>query len=55
MRRYNMQDVTTQAEVYAALLPYIKNHPNMNVILRSETLVCRACGFGEDFINMENM
>ena len=46
MKRYNLQDVTMQAEVYASLLPYIQNHPNMNVILRSETLVCKVCGSG---------
>ena len=46
MRKYNMQDIVVQAEVYAALLPYIDNHPNMNVILRSETLICRNCGSG---------
>ena len=44
MAEYNMQDVIVQTEVYAALLPFIDNHPNMNSILRSKDLLCRNCG-----------
>ena len=46
MKEYNIQDVEVQAEVYMALLPFIESHPNMNVILRSEALICKNCGSG---------
>ena len=44
MKKYNIQDVEVQAEVYMALLPFIENHPNMNVILGSDTILCKNCG-----------
>ena len=44
MATYNMQDVEVQSEVYAALLPFIDNHPNMTAILKSKDLLCRNCG-----------
>lgn len=44
MVKYNKQDVKIQEKVYERMLPYITNHPNMNVITGSDELVCTNCG-----------
>lgn len=44
MLKYNKNDVKIQEKVYLKLLGYVSNHPNMNVILESEKLVCTNCG-----------
>lgn len=42
MRRYNKQDVALLEQVYLRLLPWIDNHPNLNVYLGYD--VCPNCG-----------
>ncbi len=42
MEEYNKNDVILLEQVYYALLPWIKNHPNQSVY--SEELVCTNCG-----------
>lgn len=51
MREYNKQDVVTTEQVYKKLLPYIENHPNMNLFIPKDVLgnpvleyVCPNCG-----------
>lgn len=49
MRTYAVGDVRATADLYVALLPWIKNHPNMNK--SSEHVVsCPRCG-SEDYTN----
>lgn len=43
MERYNKQDVRLLERVYNALLPWIKNHPNVGNFL-NESAVCTNCG-----------
>lgn len=42
MRRYNIQDVNLLVEIYDKLLPWIRNHPNLNLYGDAEG--CPACG-----------
>lgn len=42
MKRYNIQDVDLLVEIYDRLLPWIKNHPNVN--LYQEGQGCPSCG-----------
>lgn len=44
MKKYNIHDVKIQEKVYNKMLPFITNHPNMNVILGSEKIICTNCG-----------
>ena len=44
MVEYNKNDVAIQEKVYEEMLPYITNHPNLNVIMESEDLICTNCG-----------
>ena len=44
MKKYNKNDVKIQEKVYNKLKGYAKSHPNMNVIMESEELVCKNCG-----------
>lgn len=45
MEKYNRQDVALLEEVYNALLPWIKNHPNMGLFQESkDSPVCPTCG-----------
>lgn len=44
MVEYNKHDVAIQEKVYNRMLPFITNHPNLNVITESEQLVCTNCG-----------
>jgi DNA polymerase elongation subunit (family B) len=43
MKRYNKQDVVLLEQLYNELLPWIPNHPNLNV-LHGETDKCAVCG-----------
>jgi DNA-directed RNA polymerase subunit RPC12/RpoP len=42
MIKYNNQDVRGLEDVYLKLRPYIKNHPNLGVIMGDS--VCPNCG-----------
>ncbi len=42
MKRYNKQDVILLEEVYNKLLPYIENHPNLNLVAGTEDN-CPSC------------
>jgi len=42
MLRYNRQDVVALEDVYLKIRPYIKNHPNLGVIMDMD--VCPSCG-----------
>lgn len=44
MKEYNQQDVVLLEKVYLKLLPYIKNHPNINLNHDIDQLYCTACG-----------
>jgi len=44
METYNKQDVLLLEEVYLALLPWIKSHPNVGLYLDSDVSVCSSCG-----------
>lgn len=43
MKRYNNQDVKVLEEIYLLFRPFIKNHPNLGVILQKRD-VCAKCG-----------
>lgn len=43
MEAYNKQDVLLLEKLYARLLPWIKNHPNVG-LYKEENLVCPVCG-----------
>lgn len=42
--KYNNKDVQILEEVYLKLRPWIKNHPNVNVIAESSIPTCTHCG-----------
>ena len=44
MLKYNEQDVVLLEAVCLRLLPYIKNHPNVNVNLDQTREKCGGCG-----------
>lgn len=44
MKRYNIQDVRLLEKVYKALLPWIKDHPNMGLFNDKDRPVCTNCG-----------
>lgn len=44
MQEYNIQDVFTTEEVYLALRPYMRTHPNIGTYLQKEETVCGRCG-----------
>lgn len=44
MASYCKQDVRITDRLYGDLLPYIPGHPNLNLILDSETPICPSCG-----------
>lgn len=44
MKKYNIQDVHLTEAVYKKLLPWIKNHPNINLF--SDIECCPSCGSG---------
>jgi RNase P subunit RPR2 len=44
MKKYNCQDVKLLEKVYLKLLPWIHNHPNMNLFNRADRPVCTNCG-----------
>ena len=44
METYNVQDVLLLEEVYLALLPWIKAHPNVGLYLDTDVSVCSSCG-----------
>lgn len=43
MKQYNPIDVIATEEVYMALRPWMKNHPNIAVYSESEDVVCPKC------------
>lgn len=43
MEEYNKQDVTLLEDVYLALRPYIKPHPNLNLIIGNNITACPKC------------
>jgi predicted RNA-binding Zn-ribbon protein involved in translation (DUF1610 family) len=44
METYNKQDVKLLERLYNKLLPWIDNHPNMNLFVEGENPVCPNCG-----------
>lgn len=42
--KYNKKDVEILEKVYLRMRPWIKNHPNINVIIDSKEPVCPYCG-----------
>ena len=42
MARYNRHDVIGLEEVYLKMRPYIKNHPNLGILMDED--VCTNCG-----------
>lgn len=42
MEEYNIQDVVLLEDLYKRILPWIKNHPNMNVY--KDGPICPTCG-----------
>jgi DNA polymerase elongation subunit (family B) len=44
MEEYNVQDIYVLENVYVALRPYIKGHPNLDLYIDSDTSHCPSCG-----------
>lgn len=44
MQKYNEQDVTATEELYLQMRPYIRNHPNLGVLMEGDEIVCPKCG-----------
>lgn len=44
MREYNENDVFIMEQAYKKVLPWIKNHPNMNHFSDRDDPVCNTCG-----------
>lgn len=44
MLEYNVQDIKVLESLYLSLLPYMKNHPNMNLFYEDNVQRCRQCG-----------
>jgi len=44
MREYNKHDVVLTEELYLDILPWISNHPNVNVFSDDEVEGCTRCG-----------
>lgn len=44
METYNRQDVVLLEKLYNKVLPWIDNHPNMNLFIDSEHPLCPNCG-----------
>jgi len=46
LKAYNKGDIRSGASLYFKLLPFIKNHPNMNSIMgnKSHNPICKSCG-----------
>lgn len=44
METYNIQDVRLLEDVYLALLPYIKPHPNVSLFIAEDVHACPSCG-----------
>jgi hypothetical protein len=44
MEAYNRGDVVITESLYLEILPWITNHPNLNIWSDSETAVCKNCG-----------
>lgn len=44
MREYNIQDVVLTEELYLKMLPWIKNHPNINLFSDEDVEGCPRCG-----------
>ena len=45
MEKYNVKDILVLEEVYLALRPYIKGHPNLDLYIDSDKSLCPSCGF----------
>ncbi|MNT57477.1 hypothetical protein D3C72_1948470 [compost metagenome] len=44
MKEYNIQDILTLEEVYMKMRPWIRNHPNLGILLEHDAPVCPKCG-----------
>ena len=44
MKKYNIQDVITNEQVYVEMRPWIPNHPNVANLLDDEVTRCPKCG-----------
>jgi hypothetical protein len=44
MEEYNKQDIIATEELYLAMRPYIKNHPNLALYMDNEREACYKCG-----------
>ncbi len=44
MKVYNIQDVLTLEQVYLRLRPWMRQHPNLGVLMEEDVPVCPKCG-----------
>ena len=44
MKEYNIDDVISTEELYLQMRPYMRNHPNISVMLENEVITCPKCG-----------
>lgn len=44
MKRYNIWDTLSVRDVYKAMRPWIRNHPNMGIYMEQDVPVCPKCG-----------
>lgn len=43
-KEYNIQDVKALEELYLIFRPYIRNHPNVGILMEQDKPVCPKCG-----------
>ncbi|KKK65437.1 hypothetical protein LCGC14_2974120, partial [marine sediment metagenome] len=52
MKKYNIQDVRLLEDMYDALLPWIKNHPNWGLYVDGDkNRICTNCGSNKVKLN----
>lgn len=47
MKRYNRQDVVLTEALYLRVLPWVPNHPNINMLRPERVSACSTCGGGD--------
>lgn len=44
MEKYNRQDISASEELYLAMLPWMKGHPNLALYMENKADACHRCG-----------
>ena len=44
MEKYNRQDIAASEELYLAMMPWMKSHPNLALYMKNKSDACYKCG-----------